>query len=163
MLVVVMNETDRLFACLKMVGINPKMETFSERKRVQKMVYLLDKVFHLNFGFSYNWYLHGPYSPELTRIIFDVIEKEREDIAKPAPLSTADKAKIARLKLFLNDDIESTDTLELLVSLHYLLNCWPESDSRVENAVNFLKSKKPYFSDEEISNALKRLQDLENQ
>jgi uncharacterized protein YwgA len=158
-----MNETDRLFACLKMVGINPKMETFSERKRVQKMVYLLDKVSNLNFGFSYNWYLHGPYSPELTRIIFDVIEKEREDIAKPVILSAADKAKITRLKLFLCDDIESTDALELLVSLHYLLKCLPESDSKVEDAVNFLKSKKPYFNDEEISNALKRLQDLENQ
>ena len=158
-----MNKTDRLFACLRMLGMNPKMETFSERKKVQKVVYLLDKVFHLNFGYSYNWYLHGPYSPELTRIIFDVIEKEREDIAEPVELSNEDKEKIRRLKTFLNDDIESTDTLELLVSLHYLLNCWPESDSRVENAANFLKSKKPYFSDEEISNALKRLQDLENQ
>jgi len=158
-----MNESSRLFACLKMVGINPKMKTFSERKRVQKMVYLLDKVFHLNFGFSYNWYLHGPYSPELTRIIFDVIEKEREDIAKPVILSAADRAKISRLKLFLCDDIESNDALELLVSLHYLLNCSPDSDSRAEDAVDLLKSKKPYFSDEEISNALKRLQDLENQ
>ncbi len=157
----VMSETGRLFACLKMVGINPKMETFSERKRVQKMVYLLDKVFHLNFGFSYNWYLHGPYSPELTKLIFDVIEKEREDIAKPVNLSAEDRGKIGRLKLFLCDDIESTDALELLVSLHYILKCSP--DSKVENAVDFLKSKKPYFSDEEISDALKRLQDLENQ
>ena len=162
-MVVVMSETGRLFACLKMLGISPRMETFSERKRVQKMVYLLDKVFHLNFGYSYNWYLHGPYSPELTRIIFDLIEKEREDIAKPVKLSAADRAKISRLKLFLCDDIESTDALELLVSLHYLLNCSSDSDSRIEDAVNFLKSKKPYFSDEEISNALKRLQDLENQ
>ena len=158
-----MSETDRLFACLKMVGISLRMETFSERKRVQKMVYLLDKVFHLDFGYSYNWYLHGPYSPELTRIIFDLIEKEREDIAKPVKLSAADRAKISRLKLFLCDDIESTDALELLVSLHYLLNCSSDSDSRIEDAVNFLKSKKPYFSDEEISNALKRLRDLENQ
>ncbi len=158
-----MNETDRLFACLKMLDINPKMETFSERKRIQKIVYLLDKVFHLNFGFSYNWYLHGPYSPELTKIIFDVIEKEREYVAKPVKLSAEDRAKIRRLKLFLYDDIESTDALELLVSLHYLLQCSPDSDSKVEDAVNFLKSKKPYFSDEEISNALKRLQDLENQ
>jgi len=158
-----MNETGRLFACLKMVGIDPKMETFSERKRVQKMVYLLDKVFNLDFGISYNWYLHGPYSPELTKIIFDVIEKEREDIAEPVELSPKEKDKIRRLKLFLNDDIESTDKLELLVSLHYLLDCWPDTDSKVEDAVDFLKSRKPYFSDEEISNALKRLQDLENQ
>jgi len=159
----VMNENGRLFACLKMVGISPRMETFSERKRIQKIVYILDKIFHLNFGYSYNWYLYGPYSPELTRIIFDVIEKEREDIAKPVELSPEDKDKIRRLKLFINDDIESTDTLELLVSLHYLLDCWPDTDSKVEDAVNFLKSKKPYFSDEEILNALKRLQDLENQ
>lgn len=158
-----MSETGRLFACLKMLGISPKMESFSERKRVQKMVYLLDKVFHLDFGFSYNWYLHGPYSPELTRIIFDVIEKEREDVAKPQKLSAADKAKITRLKAFLCDDIESNDTLELLVSLHYLLNCSYESNSKTEDTIDFLKSKKPYFSDAEISKALKRLQDLENQ
>ena len=158
-----MSKTGKLFASLKELGISPKMESFSERKRVQKIVYLLDKVFQLNFGYSYNWYLHGPYSPELTRIIFDVIEQEREDIAEPAELSRQEKEKIRRLKLFLNDDIESTDTLELLVSLHYLLDCWSDTDSKVEDAVNFLKSKKPYFSDKEISNALKRLQDLENQ
>jgi len=43
------------------------------------------------------------------------------------------------------------------------MDCWPDSDSKIKDAVNFLKSKKPYFSDEEITNALKRLQDLEVQ
>lgn len=157
-----MDKTSKVFASLKALGISPRMETFSERKRVQKIVYLLDKVFNLGFGFSYNWYLHGPYSPSLTQIIFDVIEREHPVNTDPSVLSAKDKNNINRLKAFLKDDLESNDVLELLVSLHYLIGCSGKSDSEINAAVDFLKSKKPYFSDKEISEAVKRLQDLEH-
>ena len=124
-----MNDSSRLFASLKFLGLNPKMKTFPERKKVQKVVYLLDKVFDLDFNYSYNWYLHGPYSPELTKIIFDVVERDCIVNSDPSTLSDEDKIKIRRLKTFLKDDLESNDVLELLVSLHYLMNCKDETKS----------------------------------
>jgi uncharacterized protein YwgA len=136
------------------------MATFPERKRVQKLVYLLDKVFDLRFGFSYNWYLHGPYSPEVTRIVFDVVEGRQTVSADPTILSSEDLEKIDHLKTFLQSDIDSTDQLELLVALHFLVTCAKPSGLDKEEVVSFLKLKKPYFTDQQISDALNRLQEL---
>jgi len=155
-----MNQLSRLFASLCVLGISPTMTTFSERKRVQKLVYLLDKVFDMRFGFSYSWYLHGPYSSEVTRIVFDVVEGRQTMSADPRILSYEDLKKIDQLKAFLGNDLCSTDQLELLVSLHFLVDHAKPLGLKKEEVITFLKSKKPYFTDQEIDSALSRLQEL---
>lgn len=157
-----MNRTSRLFAGLRVLGINPTMETFAERKKVQKLAYLLDKVFGLKFNFLYNWYLHGPYCPEVTEKIFDVIEGRRFVHSDLSVLSNEDKRKINRLKSFLGNDINSSDKLELLVSLHYLKRYLKDPRFSLEDIIAFLKAKKPYFTEEEIFDAIDRLQTLED-
>ena len=158
-----MNRTRRLFASLKTLGINPKMTTFAERKKVQKLVYLMDKVFGMGFSFPYSWYLHGPYSPEVTEIVFDVIEGRQAVDVNQEVLSDRDTARIDRLKSFLGKDIDSTDELELLVSLHFLIERSRNPKMTIKDVVDFLKSKKPYFTDEEIAEALDKLRSLEHQ
>jgi uncharacterized protein YwgA len=153
-----MDKTSKLFASLSALGINPKMETFVERKKVQKIVYLLDKVFKMDFGFSYNWYLHGPYSPEVTRIVFDVVEGRQNVTLESTSLTGEDQHKINSLKTFLGEaDLNSTDKLELLVSVHYLLDCYRQSKTKKADVVAFLKEKKPYFSTEQVCKAIDRL------
>lgn len=158
-----MTQTNRLFASLHALGIDPKMNTFAERKRIQKLVYLLDKVFGMNFHLSYNWYLHGPYSPDVTRIVFSVIEHRQAVDSNTHVLSREDLKKIERLKLFLGKDIDSNDQLELLVSLSFLMQYRNDSGITQEDVVAFLKAKKPYFNDTEIREAIKRLQSLEDE
>ena len=157
-----MNRTSKLFASLRALGINPKMSTFAERKKVQKLTYLLDKIFGMNFKFSYNWYLHGPYSPEVTTTIFDVIERGQIVHINPKVLLAEDLRKIDQLKSFLGDDLDSNDKLELLVSLHFLMQYLKDPKITQEDIIAFLKAKKPYFTDEEIFEALDRLRTLEN-
>ncbi len=154
-----MNETSKLFASLKAIGIDPKMASFGERKRVQKMVYLLEKVFGVNFSFSYSWYLHGPYSPQLTEKMYDVIERGQRVDSNPENLTTDDLSKIAKLKAFLKEDIDSNDELELLVSVHYLLNC-SSGKSKIQNVVEFMKKRKPYFNTSEVYKAIERMKPL---
>ena len=158
-----MSRTFRLFASLSALGINPEMKTFAERKKVQKLVYLLDKVFGMDFRFSYSWYLHGPYSPEVTKIVFDVIEGRQIVDSSTEALSKTDLAKIDRLKTFLGKEMDSNDKLELLVSLHFLIECSRDPRLTQNDVVAFLKSKKPYFTDEEIAEAIDRLRTLEDQ
>lgn len=155
-----MNQTSRLFASLDALGISPKMTTFAERKKIQKLVYLLDKVFGMRFHFSYSWYLHGPYSPEVTKLVFDVIEGRQSADSNPAILCSEDNARIDRLRSFLGREVDSNDKLELLVSLHFLIQRSKNSKSTQDDVIAFLKSKKPYFTDEEIAQAIKRLQVL---
>ena len=161
-----MAKKSKLFASLRVLGVRPKMDTFADRKKVQKLVYLLDKVFDMNFDFSYSWYLHGPYSPELTKRVFDVIEGREVVHSDLKLLSKEDIRKIDRLKLFLGSDIKSSDKLELLVSLHYLMQYLKNPRLRaraltLDDIIAFLKAKKPYFTDEEISNCIDQLRILE--
>jgi len=156
-----MDPTSKLFASLRILGINPKMETFAERKQVQKLAYLLDKVSGMGFNFSYNWYLYGPYSPEVTEKIFGVIEGREVVRSDPGVLVQEDLRKIERLKSFLGNDINSSDKLELLVSLHFLMQYLKDPRFVLEDIITFLKAKKPYFTDEEISDAIGRLRTLD--
>ena len=158
-----MNRTSKLFASLRALGINPKMNTFAERKKVQKLVYMLDKVFGMDFKFPYNWYLHGPYSPEVTKIVFDVVEGRQVVRPNPEVLSGRDLTKIDQMKSFLGNDVDSNDRLELLVSLHFLMRYLEDPRITLEDVVAFLKAKKPYFTDEEISDAIDQLRKLKNQ
>ena len=139
------------------------METFGERKRVQKTVYLLDKVFGLDFGYCYNWYLHGPYSPEVTQIVYNVVEGRETVDPQDATLSTEEFDRIEQMKAFLKDDLNSNDQLELLVSVDYLLNSTLNAQNAVpteKEIIEFLNVKKPWFSNDEITAAIKRMQEL---
>jgi uncharacterized protein YwgA len=158
-----MNSTPRLFASLAALGINPKMETFAERKRVQKVVYLLDKVFGMNFNYYYSWYLHGPYSPQVTQIVFDIVEGRQGVGSNPVNLSDEDLGKIERMKSFLKEDLYLNDALELLVSVDYLLSCISNPSSREKEIMEFLNVKKPYFTNEEIVAAIRRMKTLRRQ
>jgi len=155
------NSISKLFAGLHLLGIDPAMETFAERKKVQKLVYLLDKVFGMNFKFPYSWYLHSPYSPMVTKIVFDVIEGRQIVDPDLEVLSDKDLGRIDQLKSFLGNDIDSNDRLELLVSLHFLLQHAKKEGFTQEDIIAFLKSKKPYFTDKEISDAIDQLRTLE--
>ena len=136
------------------------METFSERKKVQKAVYLLDKTFKMNFGFKYGWYLHGQYSTEVTKLVFDVVERHQPVNSNPDNLTIDDQRKITSLLTFLKEDINSNDQLELLASVYYLLTCSGYSKSKVKEVVEFMHEKKPYFDEQEVYKAIMRLQPL---
>lgn len=155
-----MKRISKLFRSLQYLGINPTMDTFTERKKLQKLVYLLDKVFGMDFNFTYNWYLHGPYSPEVTKLLFDGIEDPQVDQSDFGGLSVDDWKKLEQLKLFLKDDLNSTDQLELLVSLHYLMQYLKHPNITEKDVVTFLKKKKPYFTDEEIASAMDQIRTL---
>ena len=148
----------KMLACLEYLGIQPSMESFDDRKRMQKITYLLP-IFGVDIGLdmnSYSWYLHGPYSPELTETLFDIVEDPQKiTISK---LTKEDVIRIDKLKNLLGKDIESVDLLEFLVSLHFLM--WKAKDYglEIDEVVDILKEKKPYFTDNEIKYALGKIQ-----
>jgi len=141
-----MNSKGKLIACLKMLGINPKLETFTERKLLQKLVFLLQQ-FGVDLKFNYSWYLHGPYSPDLTRTLYEMTEPS--SIPK-AELSDSEIARINKLKNFLDKDIYSSDRLELLVSINYLRERARAIGASDQEVLRITKKVKPYFSEREI-------------
>jgi len=147
-----MTSKGKLVECLKILGIDLRIETFIERKLIQKIVYLL-QVFGVDFGFYYDWYLHGPYSPGLTRILYDIVQSGSFPHKE---LSGLEIARIDKLKSFLGDQIRSPDRLELLVSIHYLQGRAEAIGASDQEVMKLIKKLKPYYSDKEIEECWQR-------
>jgi len=131
---------------LQALGVNPRMEYFTERKRLQKLGYLL-KSFGLDIPFDFSWYIHGPYSPGLTRLLYETVEG---GIVETEPLSGQENERVNRLKAFLGKDLTDSDKLELLASVHYLREIARNVGAPADEILLFLKEKKPYFTEQEV-------------
>lgn len=148
----------KLIACLQALGINPKMKTFPDRKLMQKLVYLVKKL-GIDLNFQYDWYLHGPYSPALARTLFEIIE-----VGPTAPdrLDTHELAKIQDLKFFLDEDLHSSDKLELIVSIDYLRERARRVGASDNEVLRVLKKQKPYFTEREIRECWQKVVELDD-
>ena len=125
---------------LKLIGINNfDMNDFDNRLKYQKLIYLAQAT-GINIGYGYSWYIRGPYSPFLTKTLFNIQEnptlfekwntikfKQEDDICK----------RITRLAGILGDKFHNPEYLEILASLHYLHTTLPAS----ENSCTQLKSR----------------------
>jgi len=143
-------------AFLQALGLGKEMDSFTGRKRTQKIVYLL-KQFGADLKFGYTWYLHGPYSPELTRTLFN---PSQEDIKTLRELTRNELDTVNQMRNFLADDLYSVDTLELIVSLVYLVKHGPEEGYNTKaKIVEYLRTRKPQFSVDEIEGAWGRIEE----
>lgn len=106
-----------LGAVLKRIG-NFDLSTFEGRLVLQKTVYLLQS-FGLYFGYKFSWYVHGPYSPDLTTEAFKL-----QSIYRKVP-----QAKFAKTRTekhfqdylrFIGDKKNDADWLEQLACTHFL-------------------------------------------
>ncbi len=142
-------------AFLKALGLSDEMSSFSGRKRIQKTIYLL-RQFGADLKFGYSWYLHGPYSPELTRTLFN---PSAEDIRVERELTRKELDIANRVRNFLADDFYSVDSIELVVSLVYLIKHGPDQGLSNKRAiVQHLSQQKPQFGTNEIEEAWKKIE-----
>ena len=121
---------DTAIVTLKLVldelGVSPSIATLSDRKRVQKVVELVQGA-GVDLGYTYGWYIRGPYSTGLTRDYFALDEAIKVEDAHPEKgytLRPHTKEKLARIRPLLkvpdSVSLEQPEWLELLASLHYL-------------------------------------------
>lgn len=150
-----MTKYSDLMTFLNALGLAEQLDSFAGRKRIQKFVYML-KQFGADLRFGYTWYVHGPYSPELTRTLFN---PTNEDLDSKRELTRSELAKLNRMRNFLADDFYSVDRLELLVSLVYLIKHGPKEgyDTR-QRIIQYLRSQKPQFSDDDIEAAWRKIE-----
>lgn len=101
---------------------NFDMDTFDGRLKFQKTVHILQS-FGIHLGYYYNWYLRGPYSPDLAKAGFalkEVIEKVPNlaiEFADDEYQSSYDS-----FKKFLVDKKDNADKLEIASSICFLSN-----------------------------------------
>ena len=132
-----------------------RMDSLDDRIIAQKKFYLLQEM-GTGLGFSYNWYVHGPYSPELTKYIYDFGDPEsKQDLSVHRLTEKAihDCNIINGIATDDRLDLDPKEKYELLASiLFWVRNIIPRSDN-IESVINKVRSHKPRFSFETCQNA----------
>ncbi len=115
----------KLGGVLKKFG-NFSLKEFNDRLVLQKRVYLL-QAFGIFMGYKFSWYIHGPYSPTLTKdaykldTIFDKVPEI--NFAK-----NIHKKRFIEYLKFLDDKRNDGDWLEQLACIHFLKNIYPKKN-----------------------------------
>ncbi len=127
------------------------IDTISERILLQKKIYLSQDI-GLSLGYGYSWYIHGPYSTDLTTVAYQIIPEGIEAIEGKVL-----KEPFASMIKKVNDleNVISTNNLqisvvqwyELLASIAY----WYKRDYNTEpRIIEKLKATKPQFPEDHV-------------
>jgi uncharacterized protein YwgA len=110
---------------LKRIG-NFDLSTFKGRLVLQKTVYLLQS-YGINLGYKFSWYIHGPYSPDLTKDAFRL-----QKVFPQIPMAEFGDKKVEKcFEGFLNfvgEKKKDGDWLEQLACTHFLKVLNPEEE-----------------------------------
>ena len=137
-----------------------KIDGFMDRLVMQKAVYLAQAA-GVNLGYYYHWYLHGPYSPSLTRDEFAAAM----DISAGMDESEGwklDESSVQRLEgiraIFSEPERDKlARKLELLASVHFLIDRRQVSKVNTKRVTATLKRFGKDFSEEEVKGTLDEL------
>lgn len=137
-----------------------KIDGFMDRLIMQKAVYLAQAA-GVNLGYYYHWYLHGPYSPSLTRDEFAVAMDISADLdeSKGWKLDDGSSKRLERIGgLFAEPERgKLARKLELLASVHFLIDRKQVSKVDTSRITATLGRFNKDFTEEDVRKALEEL------
>jgi uncharacterized protein YwgA len=125
------------------LGISPDISTLNNRIEIQKAIFLA-KYAGVDLGYSYSWYIHGPYSPELTKdyYILDNCLSKNENGEMDFQLLDSVTMSLNKTKEFMKIpdgvDLSRPQWLEFISSVIY----WLKFTGDVENAKERIQREK---------------------
>ncbi|MCJ7778922.1 MAG: hypothetical protein MUP16_11495 [Sedimentisphaerales bacterium] len=140
------------------LGLPFKIDTFEGRLILQKAVYLAQAA-GVHLGYYYQWYLHGPYSPSLTRDEYDIAEELARDMDdfKSWKLDADSLSTLKWLQKLVPERQKRRRKLELLASVHFLIERKQVQGRDVSQLSDILRRYNKDFSQDEIQQALEAL------
>jgi len=135
---------------LKRIYTSFDMSTFSNRLRLQKVIYFIQEM-GINLGYSFSWYLYGPYCPDLTKDAYQI-----DNFSGVKGIIFEDEGTEKSFKNFENKILihkENDFWLEIASSIHLLKKVYHPSKSK-EQIIEEIIDKKSISRDkyDEISN-----------
>lgn len=127
------------------------LETINDRILLQKKIYLAQDI-GLPLGYGYSWYIHGPYSTDLTAVAYQIIPEGKTSIENNTLKEPYAKI-IDRVNLL--EDIIGEQNLkisvvqwyELIASIAYWYNCGYKTQ---QAATEKIHETKPQFTEDQI-------------
>ena len=130
------------------------LETINDRILLQKKVYLAQDI-GMPLGYGYSWYIHGPYSTDLTAVAYQVIP-EGIDSIEGKTLKAPYDAMISKVNAIENEmeglKIGVVQWYELIASIAYWYKRGYTEETR---AIEKIKETKPQFSEKQAQSAYK--------
>ena len=122
------------------------MSSFSGRLCLQKKVYLA-QAFGAPIGYSFNWYVRGPYSPILTRAGYEVAERYRD--SPPMRFSNDEvENRFRAAAAFMRGRTSDARWLEVVASIHFLSVCLGMKDK--SSIFRTIRGKMPSVTTDEL-------------
>ena len=127
---------------IKDIG-NFSMKAFDDRLRFQKTIHLLQS-FGIDVGYTYNWYIRGPYCPDLTKAGFEL----QETISRIPDINIEfadknDQIRYKKFKKFVTDKKNDPDQLEIASSICFLYN---EAGADKDTVLSLTEGKREHFN-----------------
>ena len=142
------------------LGLDFKIKYFQDRLILQKAVYLAQTA-GVNLGYYYHWYLHGPYSPSLTRDEYAIATDISVglDESKGWKLDNSSSQRLEKIRSIFTEleRAKLAKRLELLASVHFLIERKQVSRVDTHRITATLKRFNKDFSEEEVKKALGEL------
>lgn len=140
-------ELSLLHALLKALGLEANIDTMSDRKTIQKAVYLAQRK-GADLGYRFGWYIKGPYSSSLADAYYRL---NKNKVPEPSlELSDESLKMLDPIRSILEPPkdvpLEQPEWMELLASLDYLEKV---SGKNPTEARKSLKELKPALADYE--------------
>lgn len=127
------------------------LETIDDRILLQKKIYLAQDI-GLPLGYGYSWYIHGPYSPDLTAAAYQIIPEEITAIENHS-FREPYASMISRVNELENElahqsfKISVVKWYELIASIAY----WHKFGFNTEEkAIQKIRETNPQFTEEQI-------------
>ena len=137
-------------------AIEFSMDTFSDRLRLQKFIYLL-QAFDIYLGYDYSWYLRGPYCSNLAACAFALQEiYDHVPDMKVSFLNNKTQRRFEDFKRFIKGREIDNDFLEIAASLHFLKKTTRGADDEI---IRKVANKQKQFTESqcrEIYNLIKK-------
>jgi hypothetical protein len=157
-------EMDRQQISLKLtldaLNVPLRLDSFADRMTLQKMIYLCQQA-GVHLGYRYNWYLRGPYSPDLTRDAFDLKARQGSGFDDTAGWNL-DATSLQRLEKVRplwesRSPAERPRWLELLASVLFLKRSYDGRNKDAAGLRTILERNDKHFSESEIRNTMEEL------
>lgn len=127
------------------------IETINDRILLQKKIYLAQDI-GIPLGYGYSWYIHGPYSTDLTAVVYQIIPEgvsAIENVTLKEPYKKlVEKVNNLEKTIEINHlAINTVQWYELLASIAYWYNYGIKSR---DESIQKMQTSKPQFSKDQV-------------
>jgi len=148
---------------MESLGLPFSIKTFEERLVLQKAVYLVQAA-GVHLGYYYHWYLHGPYSRSLTQDAYGISMELAGGMDESQGWTLGNKSQerlqqIQNLVIGAGSQEERAKRLELLASVHFLIDRGQVPGIDAKKICETLGRFKKTFTEAEVQTAIAELKE----